>query len=156
MLTDKAVVIRFNVQTTMLDTKIISVLAKTGDQNCYLCGSKPSNMNNIERALITPLKTEHLRFGISPLHAQLKSLDYILHVSYKLGLQRYTKKNATKDELDEMKTRTSRVRESLKDKLGMLWKHFLNIENDAPFLYMATVKEANVPSESRAPQDFLK
>lgn len=56
---------------------------------CYICGAKISEMNNlknVERRLEDPSK---LKFGISILHSYIKFFECILHISYSLNFKQW-------------------------------------------------------------------
>ncbi len=55
---------------TMVDGKVCQALTNTASSTCYLCQpvTKPFGMNNLTVIKEKVTSTEHLEFGISPLH----------------------------------------------------------------------------------------
>ena len=71
---------------TMIDGKVSQTLSGTrSSSTCYLCSppTKPSLMNSLSDIAKKSPSYEMLRYGISPLHLYLNSLDLVLHLAYK-------------------------------------------------------------------------
>lgn len=58
-------------------------MTNTSSQSCYICGCTPKNYNNIEKIKNMPTNSENFKFGLSTLHAWIRFLECILHVSYR-------------------------------------------------------------------------
>ncbi|KAK9674988.1 hypothetical protein QE152_g40730 [Popillia japonica] len=72
----------------MVDGKVCNALSScTSTQTCYLCGAKPSEMNNPEVISQKPVNANFLTFGLSPLHSWIRFFECLLHISYKLELK---------------------------------------------------------------------
>lgn len=73
---------------TMIDGKVAQAVTNTASSsNCVICGAKPSEMNDISRLLNRPLNEEALKFGMSTLHARIRFMEYVLHLSYNLSFK---------------------------------------------------------------------
>ena len=73
-----------NFYYTMIDGKVANVLTETSSNAvCRFCKSTPKIMNDIENVVLRTIHKEALEFGISPMHARIRCLDLVLHVSYR-------------------------------------------------------------------------
>ena len=55
-----------------------------------MCGAKPTQMNNIP--LLTQvhlLPGDGLKYGLSTLHAWIRCMECVLHISFKLDIRKY-------------------------------------------------------------------
>lgn len=103
----------------MLDTKVINALTGSSSQSCYICGCKPSQMNNLSLIKELPIRVENLQYGLSTLHAWIKFLECILHVSYKLEFQKPTIRGATFEEKKRLEERNCAIQKGLWQVLGI-------------------------------------
>ncbi|XP_067212240.1 uncharacterized protein [Linepithema humile] len=72
----------------MIDGKVAQAVTNTASSsNCVICEAKPSEMNNISRLLNRPLNEKALKLGMSTLHARIRFMEYILHLSYNLNFK---------------------------------------------------------------------
>lgn len=69
---------------TMVDGKVINTLIETSSQICYVCKCNPINMNNLENMHNFIIDEESFKYELSSLHACIKFLELVLHISYKL------------------------------------------------------------------------
>jgi hypothetical protein len=56
---------------TMVDGKVCSALSDTSCSRCYICGSTPKEMNDIDKALSKTVDSGKYQFGLSPLHSYI-------------------------------------------------------------------------------------
>jgi len=69
---------------TVIDGKVLSVITDSiSYANCPLCGAKPSEMNKLSLVQDRSVSEEKLRYGLSPLHAWIRVLEFLLRLSYK-------------------------------------------------------------------------
>lgn len=69
---------------TMIDGKVLQTVTETASsQACPICKEKPSGFFNFEAQ--RTFNEEALQFGISPLHAKIRFMEHILHISYDLS-----------------------------------------------------------------------
>ena len=71
----------------MDDGKICNSLSQTLSAKCYICGAKPTEMNNLEKCISKEVNTQRYEFGLSPLHSYIRFFEYFLHISYRLEIK---------------------------------------------------------------------
>jgi len=69
-------------------------LAWETSAKCYMCGAKPTEMNDLDKRIEKTVRDERYRFGLSPLHSYMRFFKYFLYISYRLD-QKATKKETT-------------------------------------------------------------
>lgn len=75
---------------TMVDGKVTQVLTDTSSGAvCTVCGAKPSEMNNLEKIVSKPDNINAYEYGLSTLHAWIRCMELILHISYNLSFQKW-------------------------------------------------------------------
>lgn len=67
--------------------QVCSAITNTSCQSCYICGCKPSEMNNLTFVSTKMCKMDNLKFGLSVLHANIRFFECLLHLSYRLEIQ---------------------------------------------------------------------
>lgn len=103
----------------MLDTKVINVLTDTSSQTCYLCGCKPTEMNNLDQVRNRNVNTDNLEYGLSTLHAWIKFLECILHIAYKLEIKKYSLRGTSEEEKKMCDLRKKEIQETLWKSIGI-------------------------------------
>lgn len=104
---------------TMIDGKICSTLAESSSSmRCYICGASPKEMNKIDIVVQKQIESEHYKFGLSSLHAWIRSMEYLLHVSYNLEIKKWSVRNA-QDKIARLE-RKKRIQQKFREKLGLL------------------------------------
>lgn len=116
---DMEVLVKSTLIFCMIDGKICNAVSScTSTQTCYICGAKPSEMNNEELILEKPVKSEFLSLGMSPLHSWIRLFECILHISYRLDTKTWQARGA------ENKTKVAEKKKYLQEKfrseLGLL------------------------------------
>jgi hypothetical protein len=103
----------------MVDGKTLNVLTDNkATLNCFICGSTPTLMNDIDKAKARDIKNvDYLAFGISPLHCWLRCFEFIIHLSYRLPFKKWQISRQYKEV--SMATKI-KVQNELRDKLGIL------------------------------------
>lgn len=81
---------------TMIDGKTCSTLSNTANQNCHVCGATPKMMNSIDTVCARPTNVDAVQLGMSSLHAWIKCMECILHISYRLHIKKGPFKKKTK------------------------------------------------------------
>ncbi|XP_054743575.1 uncharacterized protein LOC129248151 [Anastrepha obliqua] len=72
---------------TMLDGKTAQAVTETpASSSCFICLATTSQMNCLEKIKARPINPEAIKFGMSPLHARIKFMEYILHIAYNLPI----------------------------------------------------------------------
>lgn len=81
----KVIYITHQLFFTMVDGKVCTVLTNTPSAStCVVCLAKPKEMNDLCRVRIREEREETYKFGLSSLHAWIRFMELILHVSYNL------------------------------------------------------------------------
>lgn len=83
--------IKHKLMFTMVDGKIINI--KTGTKSamkCYLCNALPKEMNNLNTVSKGAVNKNNLSFGLSSLHAWIRSFECILHIAYNLPFRSWS------------------------------------------------------------------
>lgn len=94
----KDVSIKHKMLFTMIDGKVCNAATHTKySMRCYLCNLTSKDFNNL--SLKKEANKENLSFGLSLLHARIRFFESMLHVAYKLPVQKWNKK-LTKEERD--------------------------------------------------------
>lgn len=80
------IIVNYEMLFTMIDGKICTTLSDVTSSfsSCYLCGAKPSEMNNIDKVIMRDINEKNINFGVSSLHVRIRCMEFLLHVSYNL------------------------------------------------------------------------
>lgn len=104
---------------TMVDGKVCNAATgTTSTQRCYICNETSSDFNKLNKEKI--VNPDSLNFGLSILHARIRIFESLLHLAYRLPLQkkRISKKNFQDSEVfAETKLQ---VQEKFKQEMGLL------------------------------------
>jgi hypothetical protein len=74
---------------TMVNGKICNSMTDTRSaQICYICGAKPTEVNNL-KSVSQNTKCETLQFRIICLHSWIRFMECCLHISYRLTLKTF-------------------------------------------------------------------
>ena len=102
---------------TMVDGKICNALTETrSSQKCYICGATPKSMN--DEATKLPSNEDHFGFGLSTLHAWIRSFECLLHISYKINVKKWQVTDA--QEKAVVKQRKLDLQEKFKREMGLI------------------------------------
>ncbi|XP_022828240.1 uncharacterized protein LOC111357680 isoform X1 [Spodoptera litura] len=102
---------------TMTDGKICNALTDTlSAQKCYICGATPLMMNDESKDF--PPKEDNLSFGLSTLHAWIRSFECLLHISYRLDFKKWQARS--KADKDHLKLRSEIIKDKFKKELGLI------------------------------------
>ncbi|KAH9644351.1 hypothetical protein HF086_003136 [Spodoptera exigua] len=81
-----------NLWLTMIDGKVHSIISGTSAAVCDLCKARPSEMNNLEEVRAKPVNTDVYKHGFSSLHAWSRSMECLLHISYRMDTKSWQAK----------------------------------------------------------------
>ena len=110
------VLISHELLLTMVDGKVVCALTGTkSTQTCTACGCNPREMNSLNSTR-QPLPDAY-QFGISPLHARIRCFEFVLHLGYRMELQ---KRNVTKEHKPAVEERKRAMQRQFRDRLGLL------------------------------------
>lgn len=105
----------------MIGVKVANVLSNNrSTRSCYCCNLFQTNFNNPELVFnsslnLTPTATN---FGLSPLHALMRSMDLFLRLSYKLSIKKYAARGDEEKKLVAEKKK--RVQSAFWDRLNLV------------------------------------
>lgn len=101
---------------SMVDTKVVNDVAGTNSQQCYICLRSGKRLNDSleDQQFNAP---NLLKYVFSPLHAQIRSMELLLNVSYRLALPKPTWRVSKSNEV--LKDRQVSIRQALKERLGL-------------------------------------
>jgi hypothetical protein len=101
----------------MIDAKVCNAATHTtSTMRCYICGETSKDYNNLSiKKKVTP---EALQFGLSILHVRIRLFERILHVAYKLPVQKWQLRS--QDEKAIVKQRKLEIQEEFRNKMGLL------------------------------------
>lgn len=74
---------------TMIDGKIFSTIANSSSQRCGICGASPKIMNDLSALEKLQPKENLYEYGLSTLHAWIRCFECVLHIAYKLNVQKW-------------------------------------------------------------------
>ncbi|KAE8740613.1 hypothetical protein FOCC_FOCC013871 [Frankliniella occidentalis] len=84
----KTVTVRHKLEITMLDGKTRSYLTDTPSfASCPVCGGRPVQLKT---SISLPIKEGAYSYGLSPLHARIRFLEAVLHISYRLIVKQWS------------------------------------------------------------------
>jgi hypothetical protein len=73
---------------TMIDGKTCNaVTSPSSAQVYYVCGAAPRQINRIDEIVKRDVDITTYRFGLPTLHAWIRFLEYLLHISYRLEIK---------------------------------------------------------------------
>lgn len=104
---------------TMVDGKTCQYLSHTkSSQACPICKATPNEMNDVESVSCKVDDKSIYEFGLSPLHAKIRFMEYILNISYNLSFKKWaaTKKNGFDIEKKQNKLR---IQKEFRERLGI-------------------------------------
>lgn len=107
----------------LIDGKIVNIISHTNSSlKCPICKQPASKFNNLQIMLKTPIMDkENLMHGISPLHAWIRVLEFLLHLGYKndpLVQTWRVKKKSPQGEI--VNTRKTNIQIEIREKIGLL------------------------------------
>ena len=103
---------KHQMELTMIDGKVQTILSPqtNSTQCCSICGSKPTQMNDLVqiRRLKAMVKEDNLKYGLSTLHAWIRSMEFCLHLSYRLDVKTWQVKEINREAVNIRKKRIQR------------------------------------------------
>ena len=119
VLGEKEFIVKAKMIFCMIDGKVCNAVASSAStQRCYLCGAKPSDMNNLQALSQREVDRSFLNFGLSPLHARVRFLECVLHISYRLDIRTWQARG--KENKKKVSEKKKIVQEKIRSELGLL------------------------------------
>ena len=109
-----------DVSITMIDGKVASSLSLVTNsmQCCSLCGASPKLMNDIEEVSKRSLSNDGIMYGLSTLHAWIRTMECCLHLSYKMPIKKWQAR--TKEEKAKVQEQKSKIQKAFRDRTGLV------------------------------------
>jgi hypothetical protein len=104
---------------TMIDGKVCSTVAENrSSQRCYIFDATSKIMNNLSTIYSRPSKREYFAFGISPLHAKIRTFECLLHIADNLKFE----KGVVRTEADKQAKASTKeaIQKDFRQKLGLM------------------------------------
>lgn len=118
----KKITVTYELYLTMIDGKVHSVLSHTKSSlTCTICKANPKQFNNLENIekRFKPKKGT-LNNGVSVMHLWIRSLEFLLHISYRLDVKpKPTWQMRGPDLKKEVKRRKRLIQERFWDKMSL-------------------------------------
>ena len=77
--------VQHDMQLSMVDAKVCNSLTNFSYAlRCYICSATSSDFNSLPMMYAKEVNLDTFEFGLSVLHARIRFLDFVLHLSYKL------------------------------------------------------------------------
>lgn len=114
----QTVCVKYNLTFTMVDTKVCNSLTDTTSaMRCYLCDCTSKNFNDIDAMLNKEICTDHLKFGLSSLHCWIRCFEFLLHLSYKLKIEKWQARK--QEEKESVEKRKKTIQAAFKKEMGL-------------------------------------
>lgn len=104
-------------ELTMVDGKVVDYLTDTSTSNCNICQAKPSQMNDYNRLKLLDINTDNFEFGLSTLHCWIRFLECLLHIAYRIPIQRTDARGSDKDVVRDKK---KEIQDAFRSKTGII------------------------------------
>lgn len=103
---------------TMVDGKVAQALTDTpSSSTCTICGATPRQMNDLTKVIARPENENAYQCGLSTLHAWIRCMEMILHISYNLSFQTWSATSEEKKRLKQEKK--AEVQKRFREELGL-------------------------------------
>lgn len=91
----QTVTISYQLFLTIIDGKVINTIKETKSTSTfYICGAKTNDMNDLKR-IQKDFKADvnTYNYGLSPLHARINFMQFLLKLAYRLDLPQFAPKD---------------------------------------------------------------
>lgn len=112
------IIVKHEMILTMIDGKACSAIAESSSMNCYICGATPKQMISFDIVQQRTININNLKFGMSSLHAWIRCMEYLLHISYNLEIQKWSVRDPQQKILKL--ERKKNIQQQFRQKLGLL------------------------------------
>lgn len=114
---ESQITVKHDLLLTMTDGKVCNALTDTrSPQKCYICGATPKMMNGELKDVV--VKKEHYGFGLSTLHAWIRSFECLLHISYRLDIKKWQARGD--DDKSSVQQRSEEIKKKFKNQMGLI------------------------------------
>jgi len=106
---------------TMVDGKVCNAaMDNSSTMRCYVCNATSKDFNSIDEIVKRPVAEESLKFGLSPLHCRIRTMESLVHLADKLPIAKHTRSKLSADEKYLFDANKARIRKQLREELGLL------------------------------------
>lgn len=114
------ITVNFKFFLAAIDGKILHILKKTPSQlRCPYCGLTSGDFNNIEKVYAAAVDDDEFKHGISPLHAWIRVLEFLLKLGYKNVVKKWrVSKQSAEGHLVEQNKK--QIQDKIREKTGLL------------------------------------
>lgn len=103
---------------TMVDGKICNHLSMNKSTlTCFICKATPTEMNRLDSIYDRPKNIEFYKFGLSTLHAWIRFMECVLHISYNMSFKKWSVRKQSHKEAHEL--RKTQIQKEFKAKTGL-------------------------------------
>ncbi|KAK2578835.1 hypothetical protein KPH14_012190 [Odynerus spinipes] len=104
---------------TMIDGKVCNAITQTNSSmRCYICNAKPTEMNDLKLVGTKHVNEEYYKFGLSSLHAWIRSFECFLHIAYNMDFKKWSA--STPDLKMTRSIKKKQVQDNLRKELGLI------------------------------------
>ena len=115
----KSVQVKHELFLTMIDGKVAQALTDTpSGSTCTICGATPRQMNDLTKVASRPENENSYQYGLFTLHAWIRCMEMILHISYNLSFQTWAATSEEKKRLKQEKKIL--VQNRFREELGLI------------------------------------
>lgn len=102
----------------MVDGKICNSVMDISSQTCYIYGCTPKNMNDKQKLASFSDNPESYEFGLSPLHARIRTFECLLKICYRLEVKTWQVRGA--ENMQKLEEKKKIVQREFREKTGLL------------------------------------
>jgi hypothetical protein len=103
----------------MIDGKVCEAVTSTSfAQVCYVCSAVPKQINRIEEIVKRDVDITTYRFGLSTLHAWIRFLECLFHISYGSEIKRW---QARGEDQRKVQNKKETIHDLFKKEMGLLF-----------------------------------
>lgn len=104
---------------SMVDGKVCNALTETkSTQKCFICGATSKQFNKIDEMICRNPNIESLKFGLSVLHGWIRMFECVLHLAYKLPIQKWEARGEEDKKI--VAENKARIQREFKDVCGLI------------------------------------
>nr|XP_047130034.1 uncharacterized protein LOC124809977 [Hydra vulgaris] len=120
LLNGKPIDVDNKIEITMIDGKAHTALSDVTDssQCCSLCGVSPKEMNDIDKVLLKLHTQNGLQYGISILHAWIRTFECLIHIAYKVPVKKWSARLPADKQQIEMQKK--KIQLAFQEKMGLI------------------------------------
>lgn len=114
---EKHFIIKHTMMFTMIDAKVCNAVTSTSStMRCYICGATSKQFNDL--TIKYNVDEDALTFGLCVLHARIRFFESILHLSYKITIQKWQIRSASEKEI--VKLKKEEIQAKFREQTGLI------------------------------------